>query len=84
MALDLNGWDMHDIHVKMRGMSVVEIILLYKDHQRLLAEKSQEYMTAIEDENETAKERTIAAFDHVEKEKCVIALKLAEEMIKNK
>lgn len=82
MALDLNGWDMHDIGVAMKGKSFFEILSLYKDKEKQLSTKGVEYLQAFKDKNDTAKDRIEKEFDHLEKEKCVIALHIAEVVTK--
>lgn len=78
MTLELNGWDMHDINVKLRNKTVFEILCMYKDKVSEITLKSQEYMQAMRDKNETAKERIEKECDHLEKEKCVIAIQIAD------
>ncbi|MOA65289.1 hypothetical protein D3C78_1916280 [compost metagenome] len=73
---------MHDISVEMRGKTLFEIISLYQVQEQLLVSKSLEYMQALEDKNETAKNRNKEEYDHLEKEKCVIALHIADELSK--
>jgi hypothetical protein len=82
MALGLSGWDMHDIGVKMRDKTVFHILGMYKDKVSEINTKSLEYMQAFKDKNEIDKERIEKECNHLEKEKCVIALRIADEFTK--
>lgn len=84
MAINLNGWDMDEIQTEMRNKSFFEIQIIYKEKTMLIAEKGTEYVQAFKDKNEVAKERLEKEFEHLEKEKCVIALKIADELTKGK
>lgn len=83
MTLQLNGWDMHDIEVAMREKTVFEILSMYKEKQKEMSDKGAEYIVAMKDRNETAKERIEKEFQHLEKESCVIALRIADEFTKD-
>lgn len=83
MSLGLNGWDMDDVHKEMRGKSIFEILELYKQKESLSMSKATEYIQALSDENEKAKERIQNEINHLAKEKCVIALHITDHLIKN-
>ena len=78
MSFNLNGWDMEDINVRMRRKTLYEIINIYKQQETLLAAKSIEYLQAVTDKNETAKERIHKECDRLNKEKCVVAIRIAD------
>lgn len=82
MTLGLSGWDMHDIEVKMRDKTVFQILGMYKDKQDEIATKSLEFMQAFKNKNEISKVQIEKECVHLEKEKCVIALRIADEFTK--
>lgn len=82
MSLDLNGWDMDDVHQEMKNKTFFEILQLFKQKEACLTLKATDYMQAITDGSEKAKERLEKEILHINKEKCVIALRIAEEMTK--
>ena len=80
MSLHLNGWEMHEITVKMQGKTLFELILVYRENQRMFELKAAEYVQAFNEKNEIAKERIEKEINHLEKEKCVIAIKISNEI----
>ncbi|MGM1044846.1 MAG: hypothetical protein ACQEXX_01730 [Bacillota bacterium] len=82
MGLNLNGWDMEDINMKMRDKTLFEIISIYQQQETLLIAKSLEYLQAVKDKNETAKERIHNECDQLDKEKCVVAIRIADTLSK--
>lgn len=84
MSLNLNGWDMHDIAMKMQGKSVFEILVIYKEKEKEYVSKASEYIQAMKDKNEVAMERIKKECVHLEKEKCVIAIQIADDLSKSK
>ncbi|MBX4152270.1 hypothetical protein [Paenibacillus lautus] len=82
MSLNLNGWDMEDVNERMQGKTLFEIINIYKEIDNLIVQKSLEYVQAVSDKSELAKERIENDFNHLEKEKCVVAIRISDEMSK--
>jgi hypothetical protein len=82
MSLGLNGWDMDDVHKEMRDKTFFEILNLYKEKESIISTKAAEYFQAMNDDNEKAKERLEKEMTHLEKEKCVIAIHITEELTK--
>jgi hypothetical protein len=82
MSLDLNGWDMDDVHKEMRGKAFFEILSLYKEKQATIDSKAIEYFQAMKDGSEKAKERLEKEVAHLTKEKCVIAIHITDELTK--
>lgn len=80
MSLGLNGWDMDDVHKEMRNKTLFEILQLFSAKKGTIATKATEYIQAISDGSEKAKERLEKEILHLEKEKCVIALQIAEAL----
>lgn len=80
MSLNLNGWDMEDVHERMKGKTLFEVISIYREIETLTVQKSLEYMQSVRDNNESAKERCENAIDHLQKEKCVVAIHIANEL----
>lgn len=79
MSLNLHDWDMHDIQVKMRDMTLYGIITLYKGRKQMYSLKCTEHLQEVRDEN---KEEILKECEHLEKEICVIALRIADELSK--
>lgn len=79
MGLNLNAWDMHDVNEAMRDKTLFEIIGLYKEKENELKEQSMLYfkMKTIEVKEDIEKE-----CEKLDREKCVIALRIADEMSK--
>ena len=80
--MDLNGWDMYDIGKKLSNKTIFEILSMYKEKDEELNKKSIEYLQALNDKNEAAKKRIEEECSHLSKEKCVIAIKIADEFTK--
>lgn len=81
-ALEIHGWDMHEMQTKLTKSSLFECLALYKEQENLFSSKCGEYLQASRDKNATAKERLEAECFHLEKEKCVIALHIADLLTK--
>lgn len=82
MSLGLQGWDMLGIQMKMKNKSIYEIINLFREHERIMKLKSVDYLQAVTDNNEFSKKRIEEEFEQLEKEKCVIALHIVDELSK--
>lgn len=80
MGLELNGWDMDDVSKQMRGKTLFEVLALYKEKEKQYLDKADEFVQAIQDKNEAAKERIEKEANHIEKEKCVIAIHIADSL----
>ncbi|MEO2202396.1 hypothetical protein ABGV42_01415 [Paenibacillus pabuli] len=83
MSLDIHGWDMHDIQSAMRGKSIFEVLQMYRDKTAEMTARSLDYTQARDDDNEAAIARLTSEYDHLEKEKCVIALHIANTLSKD-
>lgn len=83
MTLGLTGWDMDDVQKEMKDKTDFELLQLFREKKSSLSAKSGEYLQAIKDGSEKAKERLEKEFLHLEKEKCVVAIKIAEELSKS-
>lgn len=83
MTLGLTGWDMDDVQKEMKGKTCFELLQIFREKKTSLSAKSGEYLQAIEDGSEKAKERLEKELMHLEKEKCVVAIKIAEELSKS-
>lgn len=82
MSAELSSWDMHEVKEKMHRKSIFEIITLYKEQEKLVEAKCLEYMRANKDKAEATKERLDKEIEHLMNEKCVIAVRIADEMSK--
>ncbi|HFJ9376701.1 TPA: hypothetical protein ACGW65_000953 [Bacillus paranthracis] len=82
MTLGLTGWEMDDVQKEIKDKTCFELLQLFSEKKKSLSAKSGERLQAIEDGSEKAKERLEKELVHLEKEKCVVALKIAEELSK--
>ena len=82
MSLGLEDWDMEKINIKAEGKTILQLLSLYKEQERLLVDKDVEYTNALLVEDENAQCRITKELEHLNKEKCVIALILADMMVK--
>lgn len=80
MSLHLNGWEMNEINIEMQDKTLFELILMYRENKRMFELKAAEYVQAFNEKNEIAKERIEKEINHLEKEKCVIAIKISNEI----
>lgn len=84
MSLGLNGWDMHNVNKAMIDMTLFEIICLYQDKEQELMSTYSEYPQVLRENNEPGMERIDKECERLEKEKCVIALRIADEISKER
>lgn len=82
MPIAIYEWDMNEVTVKMQDKSIYEIITLYREQESIIAAKALEYMQSVKDKSEATKERLDKEIEHLFNEKCVIAVRIADEMSK--